>query len=130
VTPQGRFGWFDYPAAILDRQGPEDGVFFIRNDDDLRAHILDDLSYMRDDPTDEDDRAEWDKISAMSLDDLVAYYLDGDNMIVPAYMPESTGSPDDAPSLHETGAEVSGGVQPGDGREDERGCVGYGPAPE
>jgi len=75
----------DYPVFAIKREEVESGGYLVRNDAELRAFILDDLSYM----TDENDRAWWDEISTMSLNDLVDYYFDDSTtLLVPVYTQE------------------------------------------
>lgn len=92
-----RFGAFGYPVAIIDREAPEDGAFLIRDDEELRAHILEDYSYMRDDPEPgSNDKALYDAFKHLALDDLLNEYLDSDNMLIPIYMPDPLESKDSA----------------------------------
>lgn len=78
-----------WPVAIIDREDLTSGVWLIRNADEMRAHILDDLSYMRDDPDSDEDKAEYAALEAMGLDELMlAYFEDSDMVLSPVYEPD------------------------------------------
>jgi hypothetical protein len=86
---QDRFGWFGYPVLMIDRQEAESGGWFASNDDELRAGILDDLSYMNDHDASDEDKAEWLEVQTKTVDELVSEYVeDTDSLIIPVYMPE------------------------------------------
>jgi hypothetical protein len=76
----------DYPLAFVDREDIESGVFLVRNEAEMRQHILDDLGYMRDDE-DEGDAAEFARLEALDTDALIGEYLsiDSDWLMVSVY---------------------------------------------
>jgi len=86
----------EYPVAIIDREEVDGGVYVINSDEEMRAYILDSLSYMREDPEpDSEDAAEYTRMEALDVNALMTEFFESsDEMVIPVYRVDlSAGQP-------------------------------------